>query len=89
VINSGEIVTFNIVFGHRLAIYDDGVMPNDIQHVPGEGDFVLDPHHRLFLQPFPTPVIRLRFVRPGKYLIVCAINKHFFLRNMWGFIHVQ
>jgi hypothetical protein len=89
VIDRGQTVTFNVVFGHRVAIYDDGTMPADIQHVPGEGDFVLDPNHRLFLQPFPTPQFKLRFVRPGKYLMLCAIGKHFFLRNQWGFIIVR
>jgi hypothetical protein len=89
VINSGEFVTFNVVFGHRVAIYDDGTRPQDIQHVPGEKDFVLDPNHRLFLQPFPTPQFRLRFLRPGKYLMLCAINKHFFLRNQWGYLIVR
>lgn len=89
VINAGQTVTFNVVFGHRVAIYDDGTKPNDIQHVPGEGDFVLDPNHRLFLQPFPTPQFKLRFIRPGKYLMLCAINKHFFLRNQWGYIIVR
>jgi len=89
VIDRGQTVTFNVVFGHRVAIYDDGVQPKDIQHVPGEGDFVLDPNHRLFLQPFPIPQFKLRFVRPGKYLMLCAINKHFFLRNQWGYIIVR
>jgi hypothetical protein len=89
VINAGEFVTFNVVFGHRVAIYDDGTMPSDIQHVPNEGAFVLDPVHRLFLQPFPVPAFKLKFVRPGKYLMLCAINKHFFQRNQWGFIIVR
>jgi plastocyanin len=87
VINAGETVNFLIYIGHRVAIYDDGVQPMDIQQTPGP--LLLDPNHRLFLQPFPTPQFSLKFVRPGKYLVVCAINQHFFVGNMWGWIIVK
>jgi plastocyanin len=87
VINAGETVNFLIYIGHRVAIYDDGVKPTDIQQTPGP--LLLDPNHRLFLQPFPTPQFKLKFVRPGKYLVVCAINQHFFVGNMWGWIIVK
>ena len=87
VINAGETVTFNVIFGHRVAIYDDGVVPSDIQPTPGP--LLLYPTGRLFLQPFPTPQFTLRFVRPGKYLVLCAINAHFFDRHMWGWLIVR
>lgn len=87
VIDSGETVTFQIFIGHRVAIYDDGVQPDDIQPTPGP--LLLYPTGRVFLQPFPTPQFTLRFVRPGKYLVVCAINQHFFEGRMWGWIIVR
>jgi plastocyanin len=86
-INAGETVTFNIIFGHRLAIYNDGVKPDDIQPTPGP--LLLYPVGRVFLQPSPAPQFTLRFVRPGKYLVVCAINQHFFVGNMWGWLIVK
>ncbi len=86
-INAGETVTFNVIFGHRVAIYDDGVQPRDIQRTPGP--LLLYPVGRLFLQPNPTPKFTLRFLRPGKYLVLCAITKHFFDANMWGWVHVK
>ncbi|HEY0022721.1 MAG TPA: hypothetical protein VGB24_07410 [Longimicrobium sp.] len=87
VMNAGEIVTFNIVFGHRLAIYNDGVQPKDI--LPTPGALLLYPKGRLFLQAAPNPTIKLKFLKPGKYLVVCAINKHFFEAQMWGWLIVK
>lgn len=86
-INAGETVTFKMFIGHRLSIYDDGTMPDDIQRTPGP--LLLYPVNRLFLQPLPAPQYTLRFMRPGKYLVVCAINTHFFDANMWGWVHVK
>ena len=86
-IDAGETVTFDSYPGHRVAIYDVGTVPSDIQRTPGP--LLLDPHHRLFLQPFPAPQFTLRFIRPGKYLVICAINQHFFDGNMWGWIVVR
>jgi plastocyanin len=87
VINAGEIVTFKMFIGHRLAIYNNGVQPKDIQPTPGP--LLLYPVGRLYLQPSPAQQIRLKFTKPGKYLVVCAINKHFFVANMWGWVHVK
>jgi plastocyanin len=87
VINAGQTVTFQVIFGHRVAIYNDGMRPADIQPTPGP--LLLYPVNRLFLQPFPTPQFTLTFVRPGKYLVVCAINAHFYDANMWGWVIVR
>jgi plastocyanin len=87
VINSGETVTFQVKFGHRVAIYNDGMKPEDI--LPNAGPFVLYPVNRLYLQPLPAPQIKLRFLKPGKYLVVCAIKSHFFDANMWGWVIVR
>jgi plastocyanin len=87
VIDAGETVTFQVKPGHRVAIYNDGVRPEDIVRNPGP--FVLDPKNRLFLQGNPVPQFTLRFVRPGKYLVLCAISNHFFNANMWGWLIVR
>jgi hypothetical protein len=87
VIDAGEIVTFKIAFGHRLAIYNNGVQPKDIQ--PNAGPLLLYPVGRIFLQAAPTPQIKLRFVKPGKYLVLCAISKHFFEGRQWGWLIVR
>jgi plastocyanin len=87
VIDAGQTVTFQVIFGHRVAIYNDGVMPDDIQPTPGP--LLLYPTGRLFLQPSPVPQFRIRFTKPGKYLAVCAINAHFFNANMWGWVIVR
>lgn len=87
VINAGETVTFKMVPGHRLAVYDAGVQPKDIQ--PNPGPLLLYPVGRLYLQPRPTPEIKLTFTKPGRYLVLCAINKHFFVANMWGWVQVK
>jgi plastocyanin len=87
VINAGETVTFKMVPGHRLAVYDAGVHPKDIQ--PNPGPLLLYPVGRLYLQPRPTAEIKLKFAKPGRYLVLCAINKHFFVANMWGWVQVK
>jgi plastocyanin len=87
VINAGETVTFKVNPAHRLAIYGDGMKHTDIQPTPGF--YLLYPVNRLFLQPFPAPQFTLRFVKPGKYLVICAINSHFFGNGMWGWVHVK
>lgn len=87
VIDAGETVTFQVNPGHRVAIYNEGVKPDDIQ--PNAGYFLLYPVNRLFLQPTPAPQFTLRFVRPGRYLVICAVNSHFFGANMWGWVIVR
>jgi plastocyanin len=87
VIDSGQTVTFQVNPGHRVGIYDDGMRPEDI--LPNPGPFVLYPVNRLFLQPTPVPQFTLKFTRPGKYLVICAISNHFFGANMWGWVIVR
>jgi plastocyanin len=88
VINAGELVTFQGVFTHRMAIYNDGMKPEDVLNT-NPGTFVLYPYNRLYLQPTATPQVTLKFVRPGKFLVICAIKTHFFDRNMWGWVIVR
>lgn len=87
VIDAGETVTFQLGPSHRVAVYDDGVRPEDIVQNPGP--FVLDPNNRLALQPAPTPTYTYQFTRPGRYLVICAITRHFFEGNMYGWVIVR
>lgn len=87
VIDAGESVTFQVYPGHRVAIYDDGTRPEDIQ--PNPGPFVLDPVNRLAIQGAPTPTYSYTFNEPGRYLVICAIARHFFEANMYGWVIVR
>ncbi|HEX2208175.1 MAG TPA: hypothetical protein VHG93_10875 [Longimicrobium sp.] len=87
VISAGETVTFQVNPGHRVAVYDDGTRPEDIKANPGP--FVLDPTNRLALQPAPTPTYTFTFTEPGRYLVICAISRHFFVANMYGWVIVR
>ena len=80
-------VTFKVNPGHRVGIYLEGTKPEDIQ--PNPGYFLLYPVNRIFLQPAPVPQFTLRFLVPGKYLVICAVNSHFFAANMWGWVTVK
>jgi plastocyanin len=84
----GQPVTFVVKPGHRVAIYRDGVKPDDISP-NNPGPFVLDPVRRLFLQGAPVPQFTGTFNAPGKYLVICAIKTHFFNANMWAWVIVK
>jgi hypothetical protein len=88
VIDAGESLTFKGVFQHRMAIYAPGVRPQDILNT-NPGAFVLYPVGRLFIQPSPAQQITLKFLTPGRYLVICAIKTHFFTRNMYGWVIVR
>jgi plastocyanin len=87
VIDAGGTVTFEVYRGHRVAIYDEGVRPEDI--LVGPGPFVLDPTNRLALQPGPTPTYTYTFNEPGRYLVICAATRHFVVANMYGWVIVR
>jgi len=86
-IAAGGTVTFQVRRGHRVAVYDDGTRPEDITRNPGP--LVLDPTNRLALQPRPTPTFSYTFTKPGRYLVICAITRHFFEANMYGWVIVR
>ncbi len=87
VINAGEKVTFGVYPGHRVAIYKDGVQPEDI--VVGPGPFVLDPANRIAIQGAPVPSLSWTFHQPGRYLVICAITRHFVVAKMYGWVIVR
>ncbi len=87
VIPAGGTVTFRVLPGHRVAVYNPGKRPEDV--VTGPGNFVLDATNRLFLQGAPTPTVTRTFTQPGRYLVICAITRHFVVFNMYGWVIVQ
>jgi plastocyanin len=87
VIDAGQGVMFGVYASHRVAIYKDGVRPEDIT-ANNPGPFVLDPNNRLALQASPgNPVFY--FHKPGRYLVICAVKTHFFNANMYGWVIVR
>ncbi len=87
VIDAGQNVLFGVYAGHRVAIYKDGVRPEDITG-NNPGPFVLDATNRLALQAAPgNPVFT--FHVPGRYLVICAVKTHFFNANMYGWVIVR
>lgn len=87
VITAGGTVTFQVHRPHLVAIYDDGTRPEDI--TVGSGPFVLDPTNRLALQAAPSPTYTYTFEKPGRYLVICALRRHFVVANMYGWVIVR
>ena len=88
VIDAGQLVTFRVYPGHRVAIYKPGTRPEEISGA-NPGPFVLDNRNRLALQAAPVPVIAFKFVKPGRHLVICAVKSHFFVANMYGWVIVR
>ena len=87
VIDAGQKVTFHVNPGHRVGIYKPGTRPEDI--AVGTGNFVLDTRNRVALQAAPVPVISFTFHSPGRFLVICAVRRHFVEANMYGWVIVR
>lgn len=87
VIDRGQKVTFNVNPGHRVGIYKPGTRPEDI--AVGTGNFILDTNNRLALQAAPVPSLSFTFHNPGRYLIICAVRRHFVVANQYGWVIVR
>jgi hypothetical protein len=87
VVNVGQPLKFIVHPGHRVAIYEEGVRPEDISP-NNPGPFVLDGNNRLALQASPGNPVWV-FAHPGRYLVICAIKSHFFVANMYGWVIVR
>jgi hypothetical protein len=95
-IAAGGSVSFLIGGFHLLLIYNDGVLPGDINTsllIPGPPvELIDDPNNRLYrgLDPRIAPLDRLEVVHfhsPGMYLAACGVLPHF-KDGMWGFVRV-
>lgn len=100
VISAGGTVTFNIAQFHKLAIYDDGIGPQDIDTslledpgLPFEFPPVInDPTGRLarYALAFPAPLqVQYTFNEPGRYLVICEVSPHFVEGRMYAWVIVQ
>lgn len=88
VIDAHQAVTFKVAPGHRVAIYKPGKRPQDVVIVPGSF-FIFDPTNRQALQAAPVPEIKFIFNKPGTFLVICAVTRHFVEANMYGWVHVR
>lgn len=99
-IKCGGCVNFIIAGLHQILIYDDGTLPGDIDTTvritpagpPPPTQLLADPKRRIYrgLDPTVSPRERVEVVhfdRPGTYLVICAIPRHF-ADGMYGFIRV-
>ena len=105
VISAGGTVTFNIGVFHRVAVYEPGTQPEDIDvtatvnltspiFIPG---FVIDdPNGRVAVSwpnanelSFAPTSWDFTFTAPGKYLIICTTLPHFAEANMYGWVDVK
>ena len=87
-IKAGGAVNFIISGFHEPTIYDDGTQPGDINTSllePGSvpPGLIADPNRRIFRGIDPV-----RFLKPGRYLVICAIQPHFVNDGMFGFVQV-
>ena len=103
VVAAGTTVRFQVNPTHRVAVYDDGTQPEDIEVSPatlvtlgGRPRFgVDDPDGRLAIQPasafsFTTPsTFAYTFTEPGRYLVICGVTPHFVNFNMYGWVDVK
>lgn len=105
VISAGGTVTFNIGPFHRVAIYEPGTKPEDIDvsstvnltspfFIP---NFVIDDSNGRIAEAWgnanelhTTPTTwEYTFTQPGKYLIICTTLPHFAESKMYGWVDVK
>jgi hypothetical protein len=97
VIRRGGTVNFIIAGFHNVIVYGPGTGPNDVNAslvVPGSAPPLIDdPNNRVFRGVDPRTVLQDRvevvvFPNPGRYLVICGVQPHFVLDNMYGFVSV-
>lgn len=105
VISAGGTVHFDLAPFHRIAIYEPGKGPKDIDlsqtadlvspiSIP---DFVIDDEDKRlavsWLDPgllFPSETtFEYTFDTPGRYLVICTTLPHFANDNMYGWVIVK
>lgn len=104
VISRGGTVTFDVGAIHQVAIYGDGIGPDDIEVGPGTledspipgpfpPDFIIDdPAERIYLGPaisFSGHTTSFTFDEPGRYLVICTVTPHFVANDMYGWVIVK
>lgn len=105
VISRGGTVTFRVGAVHQVAVYDEGVVPADVEVSPATledwpgppfpiPDFVIDDgQDRIFLGPslsfFGGHTTSFTFEEPGRYLVICTVTPHFVENDMYGWVIVK
>ncbi len=100
-IKAGGSVNFVVSGFHQIAVYDDGVEPEDIDTslitpttgTPAGIPVINDPADRIYMGQDPSLVARDRvetvnFAEPGTYLVICGILPHFVNDSMYGWVKV-
>lgn len=101
-IKAGGSVDFIISGFHQMAVYDDGVEPEDVDTslitpttgTPAGIPIINDPTDRIYMGQDPSLVARDRvetvnFANPGTYLVICGILPHFVNDSMYGWVKVR
>ncbi len=100
VIRAGGTVTFNVAAAHKIAIYQPGTDPRDIDvtslEPPGTPfpfpPIINDPNGRIVrgTLAFGPPVpFTWTFDQPGKYLVICEVLPHFADARMYAWVDVK
>jgi hypothetical protein len=99
-IRRGGTVNFIIGGFHHVLVYAPGTQPGDINATltipvtaPPGPLLINDPMNRVYrgLDPSLFPQDRVEvvvFPKPGRYLVICGVEPHFVLDNMYGFVRV-
>ena len=102
VVSVGGEVTFEVAPFHKLAIYDDGTRPADIDISLLEEagtpfpfpPIIDDPTNRLvrlgdLAVDGPAVSRSFTFDEPGRYLVICEVLPHFADNGMYGWVIVK
>lgn len=100
VISAGGTVDFVVSVAHKIAIYDPGVSPRDIDATllepPGTPfpfpPIINDPNGRIVRGPLvfgPPQTFSWTFTQPGKYLVICEVVVHFVEAKMYAWVEVK
>lgn len=101
VISAGGTVTFSVASFHKIAIYEPGTTPDEIDTTllePSGAPFpfppiINDPTGRItrgaLALPGPDVAFSWTFDEPGRYLVICEVLPHFAAMGMYGWVIVK
>lgn len=100
VIAAGGTVSFLVAEAHKIAIYEPGVTPRDIDATNLESPgtpfpfppIINDATGRIVRDGLvfgPAVPFSWTFDQPGKYLVICEVLPHFVESKMYGWVDVK